>query len=143
MKGGTSVVTQSGVELIPGGALFAVGAVFAEGHIKYPPSGDRPNWHYGAWNIAWVRDRVMHAARHRLMWQMPYLRELLKTPGEDDIHTADHLAKAMWFDTLLADARVNPDFAGSPLAYFANHASFVGYVATTEVPAWVTQKDDE
>jgi hypothetical protein len=70
-----------------------------------------------------------------MLWQYPFLRRLDGT-GESDLDTADHLAKAAWFDTVVMEARVNPDLIGSPLEHYARCGTLREYRQEVATPTW-------
>ncbi len=120
---GTSRVPGSGIELIPLEPIVAIGKIFQEG-TKY----GRDNWRKSAWDVEWIYDRESHAQRHRIIQIAPHLCEHL-IGDDEDVDTADHFAKYIWWQCVLFAFRDDPEFAGSPGQYFAVHGHLRGYKA--------------
>jgi hypothetical protein len=80
----------AGIDQIPFSALQRLGAIFAEGELKY----GRYNWRKitdnGDERLAYFRERYRHAVRHLTLWFEE--REGLRQPSGED-----HLAKVGWF----------------------------------------------
>lgn len=75
-----SEVLAPGVDQIPFEAMERLGAIFAEGQIKY----GRDNWKTDPHNKEYNEERTRHAIRHLMLYANGDRQE-------------DHLAKVMWF----------------------------------------------
>jgi hypothetical protein len=75
-----SDVVCPGIDQVPFCLLERVGAVFADGEVKY----SRGNWKQQPDNVEYDRERIRHALRHLHLYA-------------DGDRAEDHLAKVAWF----------------------------------------------
>ena len=75
-----SEVLSPGVDQVPFEGIEAIGAIFAEGEIKY----GRGNWKKQPDNDEYNRERCRHAIRHLMLW----------ANGD---RSENHIAKVAWF----------------------------------------------
>lgn len=75
-----SEVVSPGIDQIPFEGVEAIGAIFAEGEVKY----GKDNWKQDPSNEEYNRERTRHAIRHLLLWASGDRAEA-------------HLAKVAWF----------------------------------------------
>lgn len=75
-----SEILAPGVDQVPFEGIEAIGAIFAEGEIKY----GRGNWKKQPDNDEYNRERCRHAIRHLMLW----------ANGD---RSENHIAKVAWF----------------------------------------------